>query len=161
MHVGWLWAMLRGSRWPRPLQLIRDAGQGSKVEEITSEVLRFGTKLLKLKRLWPYDINHRNNTNTSNNSHIRTEHAFCMKKTHWNMCFIPWAESQNCGHLRAITRCIKMSWNVAHKAIPTENIFQTEIQTEATNCVPNQEHYNCFLWVDPLTQKLQTTNTFG
>lgn len=84
MHVGWLWAMLRGSRWPRPLQLIRDAGQGSKVEEITSEVLRFGTKLLKLKRLWPYDINHRNNTNTSNNSHIRTEHAFCMKRTHWN-----------------------------------------------------------------------------
>ena len=36
---------------------------------------------------------------------------FVWKKTHWNMCYIPWAESQNCGHLRAITSCSKMSWN--------------------------------------------------
>ena len=44
-----LWAMLPGSRWPRPVQLIRDAGQGSKVEESTSKVLRFEIKVLKLK----------------------------------------------------------------------------------------------------------------
>ena len=35
----------------------------------------------------------------------------------------------------------------------TENIFQTEIQTEATNWSPNWKHCNCFLWADVFNLK--------
>ena len=61
--------------------------KGEKVEESTSEVLRYETKVLQLRYLWPCNINHRNN-NTSNNGDILK---------HW-------------GHLRAIASCSNMSW---------------------------------------------------
>ena len=76
------------------------------------------------------------------------KHEFCMKKTYFETFVSFPVQSFGivdiCKPLQAA-----VSWDdaVAHQKIPTENIFQTEIQTEATNRVPNWKHCNCFFRV--------------
>lgn len=112
----------------------RPRAKRQKVEESTSKVLRYETNVLKLIYLWPCNINCRNNTNTSNNGEIRIDRTLALYEKdilYWNVCFTPCAEFRNCGHLRVSYNLQQDEMMPLHmRQSLTENIFQTEIQTE-------------------------------
>ena len=89
------------------------------------------------------------------------KHEFCMKKTYFETFVSFPAQSFGIVDIcEPLQDAVGWDDAVAHQKIPTENIFQTEIQTEATNRVPNWKNCNCFFWADffkPEALKKKTT----
>lgn len=100
--------------------------------------------------LWPYNINHCNNTNTSNNGDIWIDRTLAL----YEKAILKHLFHSLCRASELWTFAIRYNLQqdemmLLHvRQFLTENIFQTEIQTEATNWSPNWKNCNCFLWAD-------------